>query len=134
MTGELAYAVSPVLIIFPAAALSVGVSLMKGGFHRRFLSDPSRHGHKPVKLHQAGIGVFKKRPVSGAIIVSADAVFCDVLDHSPNYMSSVLSEKLSVLLSASQKRILQVVELMIQQELEACNMQAQVSTTVPNEA
>ena len=49
--------------------------MMKGGFHRRFLSDPSRHGHKPVKLHQAGIGVFKKRPVSGAIIVSADAVF-----------------------------------------------------------
>lgn len=66
--------------------------------------------------------------------VSADAVFCDVLDHSPNYMSSVLSEKLSVLPSPSQKRILQVVELMIQQELEACNMQTQVSTTVPNEA
>ena len=61
--------------------------------------------------------------------VSADAVFCDVLDHSPNYMSSVLSEKLSVLPSASQKRILQVVELMIQQELEACNMQTQASTT-----
>lgn len=61
--------------------------------------------------------------------VSADAVFCDVLDHSPNYMSSVLSEKLSVLPSPSQKRILQVVELMIQQELEACNMQTQVSTT-----
>ena len=34
--------------------------------------------------------------------VSADAVFCDVLDHSPNYKSSVLSEKLSVLPSASQ--------------------------------
>ena len=66
--------------------------------------------------------------------VSADAVFCDVLDHSPNYMSSVLSEKLSVLPSPSQKRILQVIELMIQQELEACNMQTQVSTTVPNEA
>ena len=66
--------------------------------------------------------------------ISADAVFCDVLDHSPNYMSSVLSEKLSVLPSASQKRILQFVELMIQQELEACNMQTQVSTTVPNEA
>lgn len=61
--------------------------------------------------------------------VSADAVFCDVLDHSPNFMSSVLSEKLSVLPSPSQKRILQVVELMIQQELEACNMQTQVSTT-----
>lgn len=45
--------------------------------------------------------------------VSADAVFCDVLDHSPNYMSSVLSEKLSVLPLASQKRILQVVELII---------------------
>lgn len=65
--------------------------------------------------------------------VSADAVFCDVLDHSPNYMSSVLSEKLSVLPSASQKRILQVVELMIHQELGACNTQTQASTTVPNE-
>lgn len=61
--------------------------------------------------------------------VSADAVFCDVLDHSPNYMSSVLSEKLSVLPSASQKRILQVVELMIHQELGACNTQTQASTT-----
>ena len=66
--------------------------------------------------------------------VSADAVFCDVLDPSPNYMSSLLSEKLSVLPSASQKRILQVVELMIQQELEACNTQTQASTSVPNEA
>lgn len=65
--------------------------------------------------------------------VSADAVFCDVLDHSPNYMSSVLSEKLSVLPSASQKRILQVVELMIHQELGACNTQTQASTTVLNE-
>ena len=59
---------------------------------------------------------------------------CDVLDHSPNYMSSVLSEKLSVLPSASQKRILQVVELMIHQELGACNTQTQASTTGKNEA
>lgn len=48
--------------------------------------------------------------------VSADAVFCDVLTHSVDYKASVLSEELKSLPPESQKRILQMVELMIQQE------------------
>mgnify|MGYP001159064175 CR=1 FL=1 len=46
--------------------------------------------------------------------VSADAIFCDVLETS--YKSSELSEKLASLSPQAQKRILQMVELMIQQE------------------
>ena len=45
--------------------------------------------------------------------VSADAIFCDVLEHSTSYKSS---EKLASLSPQVQKRILQMVELMIQQE------------------
>ena len=48
--------------------------------------------------------------------VSADAIFCDVLEHSTSYKSSELSEKLASLSPQAQKRILQMVELMIQQE------------------
>ena len=48
--------------------------------------------------------------------VSADAIFCDVLDHSTSYKASELSEKLDSLPPQAQKRILQMVELMIQQE------------------
>lgn len=48
--------------------------------------------------------------------VSADAFFCDVLEHSTSYKSSELSEKLASLSPQAQKRILQMVELMIQQE------------------
>lgn len=48
--------------------------------------------------------------------VSADAIFCDVLTHSVDYKASVLSEELKTLPPESQKRILQMVELMIQQE------------------
>lgn len=51
--------------------------------------------------------------------VPADAVFCDVLTSSPDYQTSVLSQKLGELPVASQQRILQVVELMIQQEQDA---------------
>lgn len=50
--------------------------------------------------------------------VSADAVFCDVLTHSSEYEASTLSEKLKTLPPESQKRILQMVDLMIQQESE----------------
>ena len=46
--------------------------------------------------------------------VSADAIFCDV--HSTSYKASELSEKLDSLPPQAQKRILQMVELMIQQE------------------
>ena len=48
--------------------------------------------------------------------VSADAIFCDVLDHSTSYKASELSKKLDSLPPQAQKRILQMVELMIQQE------------------
>lgn len=46
---------------------------------------------------------------------SADAIFCDVLDHSVNYQASVLSEKIAELPAEEQKRILNMVELMVAQ-------------------
>lgn len=49
---------------------------------------------------------------------SADAVFCDVLEHSVAYTASALSHELSMLPPGAQKRILQMVELMIRQEKE----------------
>jgi len=48
--------------------------------------------------------------------VSADAIFCDVLSTSTVYKESILSEKLASLPPESRQRILQLVELMIQQE------------------
>lgn len=49
---------------------------------------------------------------------SADAIFCDVLDHTGEAKVSALSEELVGLSPEAQKRILQMVELMIQQEKE----------------
>lgn len=46
---------------------------------------------------------------------SADAIFCDVLDHSAAYQASTLSERLGRLPAKEQKRILEVVDLMIRQ-------------------
>lgn len=46
---------------------------------------------------------------------SADAIFCDVLNHSVNYKASMLSEKLEDLPADEQKRILDMVEMMIAQ-------------------
>lgn len=46
---------------------------------------------------------------------SADAIFCDVLDHSVNYQASVLSEKIAELPAEEQKRIMNVVEMMVAQ-------------------
>lgn len=46
---------------------------------------------------------------------SADSVFCDVIDYSSGYKASILSEKLSKLPAADQQRILEMVDLMIQQ-------------------
>ena len=46
---------------------------------------------------------------------SADAIFCDVIDHTTEYRASVLSRKLQTLPPADQKRILEIVEFMIQQ-------------------
>ena len=56
-----------------------------------------------------------------ALEVSADAIFCDVLTHSIQYKASQLSEELEKLPIESQKRILQMVELMIQQEKQNRN-------------
>ena len=50
--------------------------------------------------------------------VSADAIFCDVVDHSTKYTASHLSKQLEDLSNEDQKRILQMVELMIQQAKE----------------
>lgn len=46
---------------------------------------------------------------------SADSIFCDVVDCSSGYKASVLSDKLNRLPAADQQRILEMVELMIQQ-------------------
>ena len=46
---------------------------------------------------------------------SADSIFCDVVDCSSGYKASVLSEKLGRLPATDQQRILEMVELMIQQ-------------------
>ncbi len=46
---------------------------------------------------------------------NADSVFCDVLEYSSDYRSSALSEKLADLPVKEQKRILDMVELMIKQ-------------------
>ena len=46
---------------------------------------------------------------------SADAIFCDVIDHATEYRASVLSQKLQALPPADQKRILEIVEFMVQQ-------------------
>ena len=50
--------------------------------------------------------------------VSADAIFCDVVEHSTDYQASTLSKELASLSPEAQKRILQMVELMIRQEKE----------------
>lgn len=47
---------------------------------------------------------------------SADSIFCDVLEHSGEAKASELSKKIADLPPEAQKRILQMVELMIQQE------------------
>lgn len=49
---------------------------------------------------------------------SADAIFCDVLLYVNNYKSTQLSERLSILSPEAQKRVLNILELVIQQELE----------------
>ena len=46
---------------------------------------------------------------------SADAIFCDVINHTTEYRASVLSRKLQALPPADQKRILEIVEFLVQQ-------------------
>lgn len=47
--------------------------------------------------------------------VSADAIFCDVVDHSTQYTASHLATQLEELSNDDQKRILEMVELMVKQ-------------------
>ena len=47
--------------------------------------------------------------------VSADAIFCDVITHSNEYRGGKLSEELKQLPPEEQQRILEIVELMVQQ-------------------
>lgn len=54
-----------------------------------------------------------------ALEIPADAIFCDVVLYSNNYKASLLSDKLSSLAPEVQQRILQMLELMIQQELDS---------------
>lgn len=46
---------------------------------------------------------------------SADAIFCDVVEHSASYRASTLSEMIGSLSTEDQNRILDMVELMIKQ-------------------
>lgn len=46
---------------------------------------------------------------------SADAIFCDVITHTSEYRSDILSEELKELPAEEQQRILEIVELMIKQ-------------------
>ncbi len=57
--------------------------------------------------------------VLNALETSADAIFCDVTKYPTSYQMSTLSKELADLPPESQKRILQMVELMIQQEKAA---------------
>ena len=47
---------------------------------------------------------------------SADAIFCDVITHTSEYRSGILSEELKELPAEEQQRILEIVELMIKQD------------------
>ena len=46
---------------------------------------------------------------------SADAIFCDVITHTSECRSGILSEELKELPAEEQQRILEIVELMIKQ-------------------
>lgn len=56
--------------------------------------------------------------IMNALETNADAIFCDVLEHSTDYQASVLSRRLEALPPREQKRILDILELMIRQAEE----------------
>ena len=56
--------------------------------------------------------------IMNALETNADAIFCDVLEHSADYHASVLSRRLEALPPREQKRILDILELMIRQAEE----------------
>ena len=47
--------------------------------------------------------------------VSADAIFCDVTEYSTEYKANEVSKRLSTLPVEEQRRILEILDLMIQQ-------------------
>lgn len=53
--------------------------------------------------------------ILNALQTSADAIFYDVLDYACDYRASVLSEMIGTLPFKEQKRILELVEFMIEQ-------------------
>ncbi len=53
-----------------------------------------------------------------ALETSADSIFCDVIDYSAGYRSSILSEMIGNLPVKEQKRILDTVEFLIRQAQE----------------
>lgn len=53
--------------------------------------------------------------ILNALQTSADAIFYDVLDYACDYRASVLSEMIGTLPFMEQKRILELVEFMIEQ-------------------
>ena len=53
--------------------------------------------------------------ILNALQTSADAIFYDVLDYASDYRASVLSEMIGTLPFKEQKRILELVEFMIEQ-------------------
>lgn len=59
--------------------------------------------------------------------VSADAIFCDVVVHTHPYKENRLSEKLNDLPPEASGRILQLLELMIQQEKQKQDSLAEAS-------
>lgn len=53
--------------------------------------------------------------IMNALGVSADAIFCDVVDHSANYPISALGAELDSLPASEKQRILEVLRLMVDQ-------------------
>ena len=49
---------------------------------------------------------------------SADSIFCDVIEHTTEYRTTWLSEKIAGLPPEEQQRILEIIELLIAQEKE----------------
>lgn len=56
--------------------------------------------------------------IMNALEVSADAIFCDVTTHRNDYQTNELSKRLSKLPPEAQKRILNILDILIAQELE----------------
>ena len=53
--------------------------------------------------------------IINALETSADAIFCDVVDRSVGYRESLLSKRLGELSPDEQKKILEILEVMIRQ-------------------